>query len=78
MTTVVGLSRGLREGNAFARGLLETFGTPGLVGLKLAALLALAATVAALDERRAYAALAGFGTVSVTVVALNLVTLATV
>ncbi|WP_136689879.1 DUF5658 family protein [Halorhabdus amylolytica] len=77
LTTAIGLRLGLSEGNALARGLVETLGTPGLAGLKLAALAVLAVTWYLVDERRGHAALAGFGGVTVIVVVVNIVTITT-
>ncbi|WP_135667406.1 DUF5658 family protein [Halorhabdus rudnickae] len=77
LTTTLGLGRGLSEGNALTRWLLETVGVPGLAGLKVAALAVLAVTWYLVDEQQGQAALAGFGGVTAVVVALNVVTIAT-
>ncbi|CCQ33935.1 hypothetical protein HLRTI_002268 [Halorhabdus tiamatea SARL4B] len=77
VTTTIGLQRGLAEGNALARTLVESFGIGGLAGLKLAALGVLAGTWYVVDERQGQAALAGFGGVTVIVVGCNVATIAT-
>ena len=77
LTTLIGLGVGLSEGNVLARGLLETLGPPGLIGLKLAALAILAVTWYCVDQRQGHAALAGFGGVTIVVVGVNLVTIVT-
>ncbi len=78
VTTTVGLELGLREGNAVARALIESYGVVGLAILKIGALVVVALVWAALDERRSTAALVGFALVSSFVVALNTVALVTV
>lgn len=77
LTTAIGVTRGFSEGNALARWFVETLGTPGFAGLKLAALAVLGMTWYRVDERQGHAALAGFGGVTTGVVALNVVTIAT-
>jgi len=77
LTTTIGLRRGFQEGNGVARVLVEAVGVPGFAGLKLAALIVLAVTWRRVDERQGYVALVGFGSVTVVVVALNVVTIAT-
>ncbi|MDS0282157.1 DUF5658 family protein [Haloarcula onubensis] len=76
VTTMVGMDRGLGEGNAVARAFIETYGTPGIGLLKFSALLVVVVTWARLDDRRATAVLVGFALVSLGVVALNAATLA--
>ncbi|MBX0296294.1 DUF5658 family protein [Haloarcula nitratireducens] len=77
VTTTVGLELGLREGNAVARALVESYGVVGLAALKIGALLVVALVWAALDEHRSTAALVGFALVSSFVVALNTIALVT-
>jgi hypothetical protein len=77
VTTMVGLERGLGEGNAVARAFIETYGTPGIGLLKFSALVVVVLLWTWLDDQRATAVLAGFALVSLVVVALNAVTLAT-
>ena len=76
LTTLVGLARGLEEGNVVARAFIETYGTPGLGGLKFAALVLLVVAWGLLSDRRATVVLAGFAVVSLFVVAANAATLA--
>lgn len=77
-TTIVGVGSGIPEGNAVARAFIETYGTPGIGALKLAALLVLVLTWQALEAESARFALAGFALVSLVVSAANTLTLATV
>ncbi|WEL22661.1 DUF5658 family protein [Halorhabdus sp. BNX81] len=77
LTTTVGLRRGLSEGNVLAGALVETLGVGGFVGLKLAAVAVLVTTWYLVDEQQRYAALAGFGGVTVVVVVCNVATIAT-
>jgi len=77
LTTTIGLRRGLSEGNVLTRTLVETVGVAGFGGLKLAALVVLAATWYLVDDRQGYAALAGFGGVTIVVVVVNVITIAT-
>jgi len=76
VTTMVGIQRGLGEGNAVARAFIETYGTPGIGLLKFSALVVVVIAWAWFDDRRATAVLVGFALVSLVVVALNAVTLA--
>jgi uncharacterized membrane protein len=76
VTTIVGMERGLGEGNAVARAFIETYGTPGIGLLKFSALLVVVLAWALFDDRRATAVLVGFALVSLVVVALNAMTLA--
>ena len=76
VTTIVGMGRGLGEGNAVARAFIETYGTPGIGLLKFSALLVVVVAWTRFDDRRATAVLVGFALVSLGVVALNAVTLA--
>ena len=76
VTTMVGIERGLGEGNAIARAFIETYGTPGIGLLKFSALLVVVVSWAWFDDRRATAVLVGFALVSLVVVALNAMTLA--
>src|SRR6056297_3164174 len=76
VTTMVGMKRGLGEGNAVARAFIETYGTPGIGLLKFSALLVVVVAWARFDDRRATAVLLGFALVSLGVVALNAMTLA--
>lgn len=76
VTTMVGLERGLAEGNAVARAFVETYGTPGVGLLKFSALVVVVVCWAWLDDRRATAVLTAFALVSLLVVASNALTLA--
>lgn len=76
LTTMVGLGLGLEEGNAVARAFIETYGTVGIGGLKLSALVVLVVAWAGLEDRSASIVLAGFAVLSLLVVALNVITLA--
>ena len=78
LTTMVGLGVGLDEGNAVARAFVATYGSPGIGLLKLVALVVLVLTWWALDGDRASVVLAGFAVISLVVVALNALTLASV
>lgn len=75
-TTIVGVGRGVEEGNAVARAFIETYGTPGLGLLKFAALVTVLVLWAALPDRYGTAILSGFALMSLFVVALNAITLA--
>ncbi|MBX0304608.1 DUF5658 family protein [Haloarcula salinisoli] len=77
VTTMVGLERGLGEGNVVARAFIQTYGTPGIGLLKFSALLVVVVAWARFDGRRATAVLLGFALISLGVVALNAMTLAT-
>lgn len=76
VTTIVGVGRGVPEGNAVARAFLETYGTPGIGLLKFSALVLVVVLWAALPDRHATVVLAAFASVSLLVVALNALTLA--
>lgn len=75
VTTLVGLEVGLSEGNVIAIAFIETYGSPGIGGLKFAALVTLVLVWGQLPDRMATIALQGFATISLVVVALNAVTL---
>lgn len=75
ITTLVGLGVGLDEANAVARAFINTYGTPGIGGLKFAALLVLVLVWAVLPDREGLIALTGFAIISLVVVALNAITL---
>ncbi|MFC7135179.1 MULTISPECIES: DUF5658 family protein [Salinibaculum] len=76
VTTIVGLGRGLDEGNRVARAFMETYGTPGIGLLKFSALVVVVLLWTVLDDERASAVLAGFAIVSLLVVGANALTLA--
>jgi len=76
VTTMVGMERGLGEGNAVARAFIKTYGTPGIGLLKFSALLVVVVAWALFDDRRATAVILGFALLSLAVVALNAMTLA--
>lgn len=76
VTTIVGVGRGIPEGNAVARAFIETYGTPGIGLLKFSALVVLVVLWATLPDRKATAVLTVFAVVSLVVVALNALTLA--
>ena len=76
VTTIVGLAGGADEGNAVAWAFLETYGTPGIGLLKFSALLVVALLWWRLPDRYATVVLSAFALVSLLVVALNAVTLA--
>jgi hypothetical protein len=78
VTTMVGLGLGLQEGNAVARAFIDTYGSVGIGGLKLAGLIVLVFAWAGLEDRSATIVLAGFAVLSLLVVLLNAITLATV
>ncbi|MDY6818431.1 MAG: DUF5658 family protein [Halobacteriales archaeon] len=78
LTTMVGLNLGFREGNAVARAFIQTYGTPGIGLLKFVALVGVVIGWGLLSERRATALLAGFAVVSLIVVVLNALTLASI
>jgi len=77
LTTMVGVASGLPEGNAVARAFLSAYGTPGIGLLKFSALVFVVVLWAALPDRYGVAVLQAFSLVSLLVVALNAVTLAT-
>lgn len=76
ITTMVGLNLGLEEGNAVARAFIDTYGSPGIGGLKLAGLLILVFAWAGLEDRSAEIVLLLFAVISMMVVLLNAITLA--
>ena len=76
VTTLVGLARGAEEANAVAVAFIETYGTPGVGLLKFCVLVVVVLLWWRLPDRQAYAVLLGFALVSLTVVALNAATLA--
>lgn len=76
VTTIVGLDRGLTEGNAVARAFIEAYGTPGIGLLKFGALVLVVCCWVLLPDRYGTAVLQGMAVVSVVVVALNAATLA--
>jgi uncharacterized membrane protein len=76
VTTIVGVERGASEGNAVARAFIETYGTPGIGLLKFAALVTVVILWGTLPDRYGTAVLTGFALVSLLVVALNALTLA--
>lgn len=76
VTTMVGLNLGLEEGNAVARAFIETYGSAGIGGLKLAGLVVLVFAWAGLEERSASIVLLAFAVISLLVVLLNAITLA--
>jgi uncharacterized membrane protein len=76
VTTIVGVDRGAAEGNAVARAFIETYGTPGIGLLKFVALVVVVVLWSVLDDRNASAVLLAFALVSLLVVALNALTLA--
>jgi hypothetical protein len=77
VTTIVGAYRGAPEGNPVALAFIETYGTPGVGLLKFSALVLVVLLWAALPDRYATAVLSAFAVVSLVVVGLNTVTLAT-
>jgi hypothetical protein len=76
VTTMAGVHRGAPEGNPVALAFMETYGTPGVGMLKFSALVVVVVLWARLDDRRATALLAAFALVSLFVVAVNAVTVA--
>jgi hypothetical protein len=78
VTTIVGVDRGVAEGNAVARAFIETYGTPGIGLLKFVALVVVVVCWTVLDDRNASVVLLAFALVSLLVVALNALTLAAV
>jgi hypothetical protein len=78
VTTIVGIGRGVPEGNVVARVFIETYGTPGIGLLKFSALVVVSFGWFVLPERYATAGLQGMAVVSLVVVALNTATLALV
>jgi hypothetical protein len=78
VTTMVGVGRGVPEGNVVARVFMETYGTPGVGLLKFSALVVVTVGWFVLPERYGTAGLQGMALASLVVVALNTVTLALV
>ncbi|WP_136689880.1 DUF5658 family protein [Halorhabdus amylolytica] len=76
VTTIVGVGRGIPEGNAVARAFMATYGTPGIGALKLIALLFLVVVWYYLEGESARLVLMGFALVTLLVSALNTLTLA--
>jgi hypothetical protein len=76
VTTIVGVGRGVPEGNVVARVFIEPYGTPGIGLLKFNALVLVALGWVVLPDRYATAGLQGMALVSLVVVALNTATLA--
>jgi len=75
LTTMVGLERGLREGNVVVRAAVEALGVPGLWLVKFGAMVWLVGGWALLSDRNAAIFLALFAVVTVATVAANVVTL---
>lgn len=75
VTTMVGIARGAREGNAVAWAFLETYGTPGIGLLKFSVLVFVVLLWWRLPNRPATAVLLAFALVSLAVVASNALTL---
>lgn len=75
VTTMVGTASGIPEGNAVARAFMATYGTSGIGALKLVALVLLVVAWHYLAEESARLVLFGFALVTLTVVALNTLTL---
>jgi hypothetical protein len=78
VTTMVGVASGIPEGNAVAKAFMNTYGTPGIGALKLAALVVLALTWHYLNGESARLVLFGFALVTLVVIALNTLTLAVI
>ena len=76
VTTIVGVGRGIPEGNAAARAFIATYGTPGIGALKLLALIALVFAWQYLEGESARLVLMGFALVTLLVSGLNTLTLA--
>ncbi|MFT4922874.1 MAG: hypothetical protein ACI8XM_002093 [Haloarculaceae archaeon] len=77
VTTIVGIERGASEANTIAQAFIETYGAPGIGLLKFSALVLVVVLWALLSDRHATVVLAAFAVVSLAVVAINAVTLAT-
>ncbi|WP_018258771.1 DUF5658 family protein [Halomicrobium katesii] len=75
LTTMVGLERGLREGNAVVAAAIELLGLPGLWLVKFAAMVWLVGGWALLSDRDAAIFLGLFAAVTVATVVVNVVTL---
>jgi hypothetical protein len=76
VTTMVGVGRGLEEGNAVAVAFMDVYGASGIGLLKFSALVVVVVLWAALPERYGVVVLQAFALVSLLVVGLNAVTLA--
>jgi uncharacterized membrane protein len=76
VTTIVGVYRGIPEGNPVAQAFIETYGTPGVGLLKFSALVLVVLLWASLPDRYATAVLSAFAVVSLAVVGVNAVALA--
>ncbi|ACV48101.1 MULTISPECIES: DUF5658 family protein [Halomicrobium] len=75
LTTMVGLERGLREGNAVVAAAIDALGLPGLWLVKFAAMVWLVGGWALLSDRDAAIFLALFAVVTVATVVANTATL---
>ncbi|MBO4248457.1 MULTISPECIES: DUF5658 family protein [unclassified Halomicrobium] len=75
LTTMVGLSRGLQEGNAVVEAAIGLLGLPGLWLVKFAAMVWLVAGWALLSDRNAAIFLGLFALVTVATVVANTATL---
>lgn len=75
LTTMVGLERGLQEGNVVVRAAVETLGLPGLWLVKFGAMVWLVGGWALLSDRNAAVFLGLFAAVTVATVIANVVTL---
>jgi len=78
VTTIVGIYHGAPEGNPVALAFMKTYGTPGIGLLKFSVLVLVVFLWATLPDRYATAVLSAFALVSLAVVGINAVTLATV
>ena len=76
VTTIVGIAHGADEANRVAVAFLETYGTTGIGLLKFSALVVVTLAWWRLDDQRASVVLLTFALVSLLVVALNALTLA--
>ena len=76
VTTIVGIERGASEANSVAVAFLETYGTTGIGLLKFSALVVVTLAWWRLDDRHASVVLLAFALVSLLVVGLNALTLA--
>lgn len=75
LTTMIGLSRGLQEGNVVVETMLNTLGLPGLWLVKFLAMVWLVGGWALLSDRNAAIFLGLFATVTVATVVVNVLTL---
>ena len=75
VTTMVGLSNGLREGNVVVGTTIEALGLPGLWLVKFAAMVWLVGGWTLLSDRNAAIFLALFAVVTVATVIVNVLTL---